>query len=112
RRIPMQAAGAGTPTRVDAIYLLGDPEHADSAVHISQLAPARICLALVKHSFRLDLADQAASALHLQRCSDIARSVPGFRLDYPRDHARHEALMGALLDHVASLPNPEQKTEQ
>lgn len=111
RRIPMPAAGTDTPALVDAIYLLGDPEHADDAVRMAPIPPAQTCLALIKHSFRLDLADRAASALHLQRCSEIARSVPGFRLDYPRDHARRDALTAALLDHIASLPNPEEKTD-
>ncbi len=105
RRIPMPAMqGANEMAMIDAIYLLGDPTEADESVRISPISPAAICLALIKHSFRLDLADRVASARQLQQCSDIARAIPGFRLDYPRDHSRHASLLGTLLDHIATLP--------
>ena len=107
RRVPMPAPSAGDPAvAVDAIYLLGDPAGAGDAIRIGPLRPAETCLALIRHSFRLDLADRAASAMQLARCGEIARAVPAFGLDYPRDFARQEALVQAIADHVATLPTP------
>ncbi len=104
RRVPVApASGAGSGVPVDALYLLGDPAEADSTIRITPLRPAEICMALIKHSFRLDLSDRAASAKQLERCSEIARNVPAFRLDYPRDYATHDDLARALAQHLATL---------
>ena len=107
RRVPMLARDdAEAPAFVDAIYLLGNPDHAADDVYISPVSPSEVCLFLIKHSFRLDLADREASALQLQQCSGIARTVPGFRINYPRDHARHDDLIAALTEHLATLSSP------
>jgi len=103
RRVPMEARHAPEQA-VDAIYLLGDPAHADESIRIAPLRPAETCLALIRHSFRLDLGDRAASAAQLARCAEVARSVPGFRLDYPRDFTRQGELAEAVISHVATLP--------
>lgn len=105
RRVPMAPpahVAGGVP--IDALYLLGDPADADGNIHVSPLRPAEICLALIRHSFRLDLKDRVASARHLERCSAIARSVPAFRLDYPRDYGLHDELEQAICQHLAALP--------
>lgn len=103
RRVAILPAPRTTPALVDAIYLLGDPAFAEDTVRVTKITPAQTCIALIKHSFRLDLADRKASAIQLQQCSEVARTVPGFRLDYPRDHARHDMLIDALLEHVDTL---------
>ena len=107
RRVPIAPLPeAGPPTVVDAIYVLGDPAEAGDDVRITPASPASACLALIKHSFRLDLADRAATVRQLEQCSRIARSTPAFLLDYPRDHARNASLLDALLTHIHSLPPP------
>ena len=73
-------------------------------MRIEPAHPAAICLALIRHSFRLDLGDRAASAAQLRQCGAIASAVPGFELHYPRDHARSDALLEALFAHLATLP--------
>jgi hypothetical protein len=108
RRVRMPPPpNAGSAVPVDALYLLGDPDQAGNSVRITALRPIETCMALIKHSFRLDLGDRAATTEQLQRCSVIARSMPAFRLDYPRDYALHEALTGAISEHLASLPRPD-----
>lgn len=105
RRVPValpEIADSGVP--VDALYLLADPADNDGSISITALKPAEICLALIKHSFRLDLSDRAASAKQLERCSHIARTVPAFRLDYPRDYTQQDALVLAITQHLAALP--------
>lgn len=105
RRIPIASPGhADGPALVDALYLLGDPTQVGEGVRIEPAAPATACLALIRHSFRLDLGDRQASAMQLRQCGAIAEAVPAFTLDYPRDHARHAGLLDALLAHVDALP--------
>ena len=105
RRVPMVAPQAPVQAcLVDAIYLLGDPEGAGETFRISPLRPAETCLSLIKHSFRLDLSDRQASARQLERCSEVARSVPAFRLDYPRDYTRQDELVDTITRHLATLP--------
>lgn len=105
RRVPMPPANiASSGAPVDALYLLGDPAESAGSIRITPLRPAEICLALIRHSFRLDLGDRVASARQLERCSEIARTVPAFRLDYPRDFTLHDELERAISGHLAALP--------
>lgn len=107
RRIAIAPPGQhGQSMMLDALYLLGAPDQASDCAQITSITPAAACLALIRHSFRLDLFDREASALQLRRCGVIAEAVSGFRLDYPRDHARSRELVKAVVDHVASLPSP------
>ncbi|MBK6332981.1 MAG: hypothetical protein IPF45_04925 [Thermomonas sp.] len=70
---------------------------------IRALRPAEACLALIRHSFRLDLGDRVASTRQLAQCSRIANQVPAFLLDYPRDFEHKDALLDALAIHLANL---------
>lgn len=104
RRVPMASQeDAGEPKRISALYLLGDPTESDGTTRFSPLRPAETCLALIRHSFRLDLSDRVASATQLERCSQVARTVPAFRLDYPRSYALHNELAHAITTQLASL---------
>lgn len=104
RRIALgDAAGGSHPARVHAIYLLGDPARAGDEVRITNLGAVDTCQALLRHSFRLDLADKTANAHQFSRCADVTRAVPAFRLDYPRDFEHADALVGRLIAHLASL---------
>lgn len=89
---------------VDALYLLGDPAQSGDAIRITSLRPAEACEALLRHSFRLDLADRAANAHQFALCGAAARGLPAFRLDYPRDFARAGELVQHISDHLATLP--------
>lgn len=107
RRVPMPPPTdvvGGVP--IEVLYLLGDPAKADGSIRISPLRPAEICLSLIRHSFRLDLSDRVATVRHLDRCSAIARAVPAFRIDYPRDFALHDEIEQAITRHLTGLPAP------
>lgn len=105
RRVPMETPReANTAFPVDALYLLGDPDEADGSIRISPLRPAEACRALLRHSFRLDLGDRAANAHQFAMCGAVARAMPAFRLDYPRDFARVDELTQRIEEHLAGLP--------
>lgn len=105
RRVPLHAVQESDVSYpVDALYMLGDPDVAGDAVSITPLGPAETCQALLRHSFRLDLADRAANAHQFGLCGAVTRAVPAFRLDYPRDFTRSDELVRHLTHHLATLP--------
>ncbi len=118
RRVPMpghqdevESDGDGS-VAVDALYLLGDPEgSADGTITITPLHPAETCMRLIKHSFRLDLTDPVANAAHLERCSQVARAIPAFRLDYPRDFTQGPELERAIVQHLADVASTSGKIQ-
>lgn len=105
RRVPVEIPqDIDTAFPVDALYLLSDPNEAGDSISITPLRPAEACQALLRHSFRLDLTDRAANAHQFALCGAVARGVPAFRLDYPRNFARGEELVRHVTHHLASLP--------
>lgn len=106
RRVPLAPdPDAATPRSIAAMYLLGDPESEGEGIRFTPLRPAQTCLALIRHSFRLDLSDREANAGQLARCGDIACRVLAFQLDYRRDFAQQRALVEAVTAHLDQLPD-------
>lgn len=95
-----------TPRKVDAIYVLNDPVEHRQTISIEPISPAALCLALIKHAFRLDVADRSAAATFLGLCAAVARSIPAFGLSYPRDFAEAPALVSALSQHLEGIGQP------
>jgi len=105
RRMPMGLPPDAEATfPVDALYVLGDPDEADGTIRMTPLRSAEACQALLRHSFRLDLGDRTANARQFALCGAAARTLPAFRLQYPRDFARSDELVQRIVDHLASLP--------
>jgi hypothetical protein len=102
-RLP-DLATADQAHRVDAIYLIQDPRAGSPSVAITPLPLALGCIALIEHSFRLDITDRALSALQLQQCATVLRTIPAFSLQYPRDFSRSGELLARIEAHIASLP--------
>lgn len=104
-RVPVAAQEEGNAVYpVDALYLLGEPAEAGEAIRIMPLRPAETCQALLRHSFKLDVGDRAANAHQFALCGAVARAIPAFRLDYPRDFSRAGELVRHITGHLASLP--------
>jgi len=113
RRVPLAgSSGSQQAATADALYLLGDPSLADGNIRIVPISQAKACLALIRHSFRLDLADREASQLQLQRCASIASAIPGFELHYPHEHDRNAALLQTLLEHVGTLSGRSEESKR
>lgn len=104
RRLPMSGGDdARLPRQVEGIYVLNDPDEQRPTISIEPLSPAALCLALIKHAFRLDVADRAAATVFLGLCAEVARSVPGFALSYPRDFGDAPSLVSTLSRHLEEL---------
>ncbi|MCX7032448.1 MAG: hypothetical protein NT046_00525 [Arenimonas sp.] len=103
-RVPVTPPqGDCVATAIDALYVLADPELAQGAIHITPLPPGEACRALIEHSFRLDLNDRLGNASHFARCSAVARAVPAFEIQFPRDYAQGPELARKIAHHLSSL---------
>src|SRR5690606_16531166 len=69
QRVVIETPSGVVSAPVDALYLLGDPASAGDDIRITPLPPIETCQALLRHSFRLDLADQAANAHQFGLCA-------------------------------------------
>ena len=101
---PAEAEDSTWP--LQAIYLLNDPASPARSHAITPIAPALACMALVEHSFRLDLASTGHTIAALRQAAAVLRHAPAFTLAYPRDYAANGMLLDTLATHLANLPNP------
>lgn len=103
-RVPVRPShGDDLPRAVDALYVLAAPERSQGEIRISRLTPGEACRALIEHSFRLDLQSRQDNSSHFLRCSAVARAVPAFEIQFPRDYARGPALVREICLHLASV---------
>lgn len=108
RRLPMSTRGNAEPMPVRAIYFVNDPATAPATISMTAYSPAVACMALIRHAFQLDVTDRTRTATLLAQAGDVARAVPAFQLDYPRDFTTSGDLVDSILRHVTSLPTTSQ----
>lgn len=104
RRVTLPQDGrhdSGAP--ISAIYLLNDPNTPAAEHAIEALPPVKGCMALIQHSFRLDMALHSRTSLQLQQAASVCERTPIFSLSYPRDFKRHPMLTDLLTRHVESI---------
>ena len=89
-----------------AIYLLNNPSTPANGHTITPLPSAQACIALIEHSFRMDLASTRHTRMMLAQAAAVLRQTPVFALSYPRDYIANAALLATLSAHVASLAPP------
>jgi len=104
RRLPVASPAAVAP--IAALYLLDEPSNDFRDVVIDGMRPVSGCLELMRHAFKLELTDRQRTRTLFAACSEVARVVPAFSLDYPRDFGQSASLVHAITRHLASLPEP------
>ena len=67
-----------------ALFRLVDPAN---DIHISRLAPAEACMALIANSFALDASNLLETRKRFAKATEVARCIPVYDLHYPRDYA-------------------------
>jgi hypothetical protein len=72
------------PRPLGVLYFLGDG--AASSVVIEEMKGSEAVVELVKHSFLLDLEEQAMLRWHFGALAELVEKVPCKRLDYPRKY--------------------------
>lgn len=110
RRVPVRMPGDDAIAPVAALYLLDEPSEHFHEVSIAPMRPVSACLELMRHAFKLDMADRARTQGLFAACSDLARAVPAFSLDYPRDFARSDELVRSIARHLASPGNEQEQS--
>jgi len=92
---------------LSAIYVLTQPENIQdiAGVTINPLLASEALLETVKHTFQLDLTDREKLGRAFRQYAWLAKSVPFFRLAFPRDHAVLSAVNTAILNHLDQIQN-------
>lgn len=104
RRLALPPRPLKSAAHVEAIYLINDPAHSPASCDIRPLNAADLCMALIHHSFQLDITDTERTRQQLEKASLVARSVPAYALGYPRDFAQASAVASIVSRHVGLLP--------
>jgi hypothetical protein len=86
-----------------AVYTLAEPENDAHDMTITPLTSREGLFEIVKHTFQLDVTDHEKLAQAFKRYEWLAKSVPFFRLIYPRDHAVLPSVNAAILNHLEGL---------
>jgi hypothetical protein len=86
------------PRALRRVYFLGDGSA--EALTIEPLSPAQALVEWVKHSFLLDVEEQALLAGHFDRVARLANRPIHYRLDYPRRVEDLPAVRRAILGHA------------
>jgi hypothetical protein len=86
-----------------AAYVLALPEKDENGVTITPLTAREGLFEIVKHTFQLDVSDHEKLAQAFKRYEWLAKSVPFFKLTYPRDHAVLPSVNAAVLNHLDGL---------
>ena len=87
------------PRRMRHIYFLGE-RHTDG-IAFEECPSSDAVVALVSHSFLLDIQARSAIAAHFEGLTRLVRAVPCFRLDYPRRFDALPDVRAAILKHCA-----------
>ena len=87
------------PRRLRHVYFLGDGKEA--SVLIAPMTAREAFIALVKHSFLLDIQAQEFIATHFDRLSRFAARRMYSSLDYPRKYEVLPEVRRAVLEHIS-----------
>ena len=80
------------------IYFLG--EGTASAVEFQPMVPSEALIELVRHSFLLDIEEQALLAQHFDRLARLVSRPIFYRLDYPRRYEALALVRQAIIEHA------------
>jgi len=80
------------------VYFLG--ESTASAVEFQPMGPSEALIELVRHSFLLDIEEQAMLARHFDRLARLVSTPIFYRLDYPRRYEDLALVRQAIIEHA------------
>jgi hypothetical protein len=89
------------PRPLLAAYFLGDGGAAD--IEFRRLSGGQALVAWAKHSFLLDVNDQALIAAHFEGIASLAGAMPCYIFDYPRRYDKLNWVRENVLAHVSKL---------
>lgn len=105
RRLLLAQSHPDAPVPLASVYVLSHPQKMKRAgVTIEPLRASEALLAIVKHTFQLDSTCREQLCRSFRQYEWLAKSVPFFRLTFPRRHAYLAAVTTAVLNHLETLP--------
>jgi hypothetical protein len=90
---------ASGPSLLAALFLLGSGKQASTS--LKRLEPAAALAELIRHAFILDVEDKQKLRSHFLRLSDLAETVPCYRLDYPRSYDQIPQVIETVRQEIA-----------
>ena len=92
-------AFCGEARPLQRVYFLGDGTRRPDRVPVYKIAGEAL-MELVKHSFLLDIEEQALLAQHFDRLARLVSRPMFYRLDYPRRYEALTLVRQAIIDHA------------
>jgi hypothetical protein len=93
-----ELAFCGEARALQGVYFLG--EGIANTVEFEPLSPSEALVELVKHSFLLDIEEQALLAQHFDRLARLVCRPMFYRLDYPRRYQALAQVRQAIIEHA------------
>lgn len=105
KRLVFEQPNHLAPFPLRAVHIITEPEDEDEStdILITPLMPSEALLEIVKHSFQLDQTDRNWMRQAFRQYERVAKSVPFFRLTYPRDFALLATVQATILAHLEQL---------
>jgi hypothetical protein len=105
RRLLFEQPQPKGPVPLAAIYRLSQPDETGESTEIAiePMRTSEALLEIIKHTFQLDTTDQQILRRGFRQYEWLAKSVPFFRLAFPRQHAYLPAVNRAILSHLQTL---------
>jgi hypothetical protein len=99
---------------IRAIFVLRHLENKQKQknVTITPLVTSEAFLAIVKHTFQLDITDRDQLGRAFRKYEWLVNSIPFFRLDFPREYAFLPSVNLANLNHLANYQDRKQIQDQ
>jgi hypothetical protein len=96
-QLPGGAATDSSPLPVSAVFVLrSEPPACDGAL-VTRLTARDGCVELLRHAFQLDVTDPQRTATRFSEAGEIARQLPFYLIDYPREYALLPEVRAAIL---------------
>ena len=105
KRLLLEQHHPEAPAPLASVYVLSCPPARNrvTGVTIGRLRTSEALLEIIKHTFQLDSANPERLRRSFKQYEWLARSVPFFRLTFPRQHSYLSAVTAALLNHLETL---------
>jgi hypothetical protein len=93
------------PVPLAAVYVLSQPDKTSDPLDIAigPLRTSEALFAIIKHTFQLDTTAPEVLRRCFRQYEWLAKSVPFFRLAFPRHHACLPSVNLAILSHLQTL---------
>jgi len=88
------------PTPLARVYLLGEPGAGE--FKLSPLSAAQAAMAWTANAFVLDIKAPAVIRRNIRAAARLAQAAPACRLDYPRDYAALDVVVGGIIADLAA----------